>query len=353
MTREQASSGPVRYVLAAEDLLQRAVADLCRRLGRPIVVQPFTGYGGDGWMRVAGRVVVDLTARRPHGTGSWAALRANLRQFLTVEVPHADVRVVAHGETHLVRADREGYVDALVPAPDLSPGRHEILLQAAKPGSRPALAQVLVPDSGADLAVVSDIDDTVIDSGITRGVLATVTTALLRHATARVPLPGAAEFYRALQRGPEASPQRPFFYLSTSPWNLASFLTDFLARHGFPDGPLLLTDWGPGSHGLLRIGTQQHKLTALRRLAADFPDLRFVLIGDSGQQDAQIYTAFASEQPARVAAVYIRLAGSLTWSRQQQLDQCSQQLAEDAVQFLATTNSTGMAAHARSVGLLR
>lgn len=344
---------PRRYALAAEDLLQRVVADLCRRLGRPLVVQPFTGYGGDGWMRVAGRVVVEMAARRPHGTDTWAALRANLRQFVTIEVPHADVRVVVDGQAHLVRADREGYVDALVPAPDLSPGRHDVLLQAAEPGSRPALGRVLVPDPGGDLAVVSDIDDTVIDSGITHGVVATVTTALLRHAAARVPLPGAAEFYRALQPGPDGSPLRPFFYLSTSPWNLASFLTDFLARHDFPDGPLLLTDWGPGAHGLLRIGTRQHKLTALRRLAADFPGLRFVLIGDSGQQDAQIYTAFASEQPARVAAVYIRLAGSLTWSRQRQLDQCSQQLAEHAVPFLATTDSTGMAAHARSVGLLR
>jgi phosphatidate phosphatase APP1 len=66
-------------------------------------------------------------------------------------------------------------------------------------------------------------------------------------------------------------PERPFFYLSTSPWNLASFLAGFLDSHGFPPGPLLLTDWGPGSYGLLRVGTQRHKLTSLRRLAAEFP----------------------------------------------------------------------------------
>jgi len=353
MTHRQPPSGLLRYALAAEDLSQRAVADLCRRLGRPVVVQPFTGYGRDGWMRVAGRVVVELTARRPHGTGTWGALRANLRQFLTMEVPNAGVRVVVHGDVHHVRADREGYVDALVPAPDLSPGHHDVLLQPAEPGSRTALARVLVPDPQADLAVVSDIDDTVIDSGITRGVLATVTTTLLHHAATRVPLPGAAEFYRALQRGAGDVHQRPFFYLSTSPWNLSSFLTDFLSRHGFPDAPLLLTDWGPGAHGLLRIGSQEHKLTALRRLAADFPELRFVLVGDSGQQDTEIYTAFAAEAPGRVAAVYIRRAGTVVPMKEHLLTRCARTLERIGVPLCIADDSTTMAAHARGIGLLR
>jgi phosphatidate phosphatase APP1 len=99
------------------------------------------------------------------------------------------------------------------------------------------------------------------------------------------------------------------FYVSTSPWNLAELLEDFLHRHGFPGGPLFLTDWGPGRSGLLRIGAHAHKLTALRRIAQDLPGPRLVLLGDSGQADAEIYAAFAAEHPGRVAAVYIRRGG--------------------------------------------
>ena len=125
------------------------------------------------------------------------------------------------------------------------------------------------PDPSADLALVSDIDDTVVDSGVAHGPVAVVQTVLLSDATARVPLSGAPELYRALAVRPDGLPERPVFYVSTSPWELAELLEDCLNRHGFPAGPLSLTDWGPGRSGLLRIGAHAHKPSALRRIADD------------------------------------------------------------------------------------
>jgi len=206
-----------------------------------------------------------------------------------------------------------------------------------------------VPDPDADVVVVSDIDDTIIDSGIAHGLLATVTTALLRDASTRVPLEGAAELYRAMARDADG-PERPFIYLSTSPWNLARFLQRFLEQHRFPAGPLLLTDWGPGAGGLLRVGTEQHKLTALRQLAELFPGPRFVLVGDNGQQDAEIYRTFALEHPGRVAAIYIRLAADDP-VRQQRLSECARALGEAAVPFVVAADSADMLRHAQEHGL--
>jgi phosphatidate phosphatase APP1 len=102
-----------------------------------------------------------------------------------------------------------------------------------------------------------------------------------------------------------AHPGAPTLYLSTGAWNVAPALTRFLSRHLYPPGPLLLTDWGPQRDRFFRSG-RAHKLAALNRLAEDFPWIRWLLIGDDGQHDPEIYRTFAEAHPDQVAAVAIR-----------------------------------------------
>lgn len=342
-------------VLRVEDFVQHAVARRLREMGRPVEIRPFSGFGTDGWARVGGRVVVgaaetpDRKVRPPAST--WQAVRANLSNFITFEVPYAHVRIEINGRTQVVSADREGYVDAELTDMPLPPGRHSVTLTPVQPAGEAAQGTVHVPDPAADIAVVSDIDDTIIDSGIAHGVVATVTTALLRDSATRVPLLGAPELYRALARETNGGAQRPFFYLSTSPWNLAGFLEGFLVQHGFPSGPLMLTDWGPGSAGLFRIATRAHKLTVLRRLEQHLSDVRFVLLGDSGQEDVEIYTAFALERPGRVAAIYVRRAGKPPTVKQQRIARCAEALRLAEVPFVLAADSAAMLQHAQTHGL--
>jgi phosphatidate phosphatase APP1 len=102
-----------------------------------------------------------------------------------------------------------------------------------------------------------------------------------------------------------ANPGAPVFYISTGAWNVAPTLARFLSRHLYPAGPLLLTDWGPTADRLFRSG-QEHKRTTLARLATEFPDIKWLLIGDDGQHDQEIYSEFAHDHPGNVAAVAIR-----------------------------------------------
>jgi phosphatidate phosphatase APP1 len=95
------------------------------------------------------------------------------------------------------------------------------------------------------------------------------------------------------------------FYLSTGAWNVAATLTRFLSRHLYPAGPLLLTDWGPTHDRWFRNG-REHKQATLARLADEFPDMRWLLVGDDGQHDQEIYAEFAAAYPDHVAAVAIR-----------------------------------------------
>ncbi len=67
----------------------------------------------------------------------------------------------------------------------------------------------------------------------------------------------------------------------------------------------MLTDWGPTNTGWFRSG-QEHKHACLTSLAADFPGIRWVLVGDDGQHDPEIYAAFARAHPDRVRAIALR-----------------------------------------------
>jgi phosphatidate phosphatase APP1 len=78
-----------------------------------------------------------------------------------------------------------------------------------------------------------------------------------------------------------------------------------MRRHLFPPGSLLLTDWGPTHDRWFRSG-KAHKSENLLRLAREFPHVKWMLIGDDGQHDDDLYTAFTSEFPGHVSAVAIR-----------------------------------------------
>ncbi|MGH3995572.1 MAG: App1 family protein, partial [Pseudonocardiaceae bacterium] len=307
--RGMAGSGFVRFVVLVEDAVHAVIVMVVRLIGRrqPLII-PFVGYGTPERARIGARVVLgrrvasaqpvpglDVPRRRPR----MRVLRASLSRFLTAELPRVPVTIrMAGGAATTVLSDREGYVDAVVDVPGLDPGWHEVELALADGATVPT--KLLVVDPRTRIGVVSDIDDTILETGLTRG-LAFLEATLLTEVDDRAPLPGAAALYRALVAVPDGH-GRPVFYVSTSPWNLHELLMQFIALRGFPLGPLLLTDWGPGRTGLFRIGAQEHKLTLIRRLLDEHRHLSLVLIGDSGQADPEIYAAVAQESPSRITA---------------------------------------------------
>ena len=199
---------------------------------------------------------------------------------------------------HEVRTDRGGYIDVVVNA-SLKPGLRSVWLHRV--GAEPVAAPVRIMAPDVRFAVVSDIDDTVMVTALPRPLLAAWNTFVLDE-HARSPVPGMAVLYERLVT---AHPDAPVFYLSTGAWNVAPALTRFLSRNLYPPGPLLLTDWGPTTDRWFRSG-QAHKRATLERLAQEFPDTRWLLIGDDGQHDQEIYGSFLASHPDNVAAVAIR-----------------------------------------------
>jgi phosphatidate phosphatase APP1 len=271
--------------------------------------------------------------------------------FLTVEIPRCSIVVRGPIDGIAAQADRQGYVDVLVDVGGLEPGWHRVNVAARWRGqSTQAALPVLVVDPAATLAVVSDLDDTVIESGITRG-LEVLRLTLLTEVSRRTPLPGAAELYRALSV-PRGGGSVPVFYLSTSPWNLYEVLTRFLVLRRFPARPLLLTDWGPSRTNLFRVPTEQHKLTMIRSLLSDHPTLQIVLIGDTGQLDPEIYATIVQEAPDRVRAVYVRRTVGMPARRAVEVRGLARRVAACGVPMLVVENSAQIAEHAAGIGLL-
>lgn len=273
-----------------------------RRRGWQPRIVPHTGYGTTSWVRILGRVLLappqrgapaDLptTATRQQNTRGW-------RRFLTTPMEGVEVDVEVGGEQHRLQTDRGGYLDAVLPT-TLAPGWHDLPLRTRS--GRPTVTRVFVIGDDQRQGIVSDIDDTAMVTLLPRPLIAAWNTFVLRE-HARAAVPGMAEFYRELLA---TQPGCPVIYLSTGAWNVAPTLTRFLSRNGFPEGPLLLTDWGPTNTGWFRSG-REHKQQALRRLATDLPNIRWLLVGDDGQHDPQIYAEFARELPDHVAGIAIR-----------------------------------------------
>lgn len=264
-----------------------------RRRGHLPTVIPYAGYGSPGWIRVLGRVLLS----KPGSATRYKKIRG-WRSFTSVPLNDVTVTIRVGTDVHSVTADRGGVIDSVVHAA-LEPGWNTVTIQTE--GSEEVEAAVFIVDPEVRFGLISDVDDTVMVTALPRPFLAAWNTFVLDE-HARRPVPGMAVLYERLLHD---HPGAPCFYLSTGAWNVAPTLSRFLVRHLYPSGPLLLTDWGPTHDRWFRSG-RLHKEQTLRRLASEFPDVRWLLVGDDGQHDPELYRGFAEEHPDQVEAIAIR-----------------------------------------------
>ncbi|GAA1147157.1 App1 family protein [Nocardioides aquiterrae] len=283
---------------ALESVLRRRKR---RRPPENFRIEAYGGHGGPDGVVVRGRVLDNPPPTDAvEGEGLGAALRRSLGQFATDELPGVPLRVTVGDAVATTETDREGYFRVeLRPSAVVGPwepGRVELAApyRGLPPGFRTRV-DVRVPGPDALFGVVSDVDDTIIETGVQRvGEMLLQTFA--GSALTRTPFEGAPELYRDLAD----DDRNPVFYVSSSPWNLHAFLAAFLRHRGFPLGPLLLRDLVGSRDGRAR---KHDRIEEVLRL---HPELEFVLIGDSGEKDPEIYADVVRAHPGRIRAVYIR-----------------------------------------------
>ena len=305
-----------RAILKAEDKFDSLAFKLKRRLGmlQPLQLLPYRSYGTETRLYVKGRVLVDKSITRSEQDATlWENLLNMYRRFESTEIPNARVQLSLQNTTYQITTDAEGYFMLNIEPPNalhLDNIWHPIELElvdapVALTEDVKATAYVLVPPPDAEYGIISDIDDTIVRTGST-SLLETGRNVLLNNAHTRIPFHGVSQFYKALQLGRNGKRNNPFFYVSSSPWNNYDLLYHFLELNDIPQGPLLLRDFGLDKDKFLHSDHMSHKYKEIENILVTYPRLNFILIGDSGQQDADIYQEVVRKHPGRIMAIYIR-----------------------------------------------
>ncbi len=275
-----------------------------------VVVVPYRGFGTGGKVWLRGSVVeADVLDKPLIGGGLIEDLSVTMKRFLAEEVMGATVTVRYGGASTTCTTDsdgfffaeldvatEEGWQEATVTLEDFA-GRTQDVVSV--PG------EFLVPPSGARLGIISDIDDTVIRTGIAAP-LQNIRTIVESDPEARVAFPGLAPLYRALQRGDGQDVLNPIFYVSSGSWKLYDLIVRFKALNGIPRGPMFMDDWGLDETRWFKSSHGAHKIASIDRILETYPDLDFILVGDSGQHDAEIYTEIVQKHGGRIKAIWIR-----------------------------------------------
>jgi len=325
----------------------------------PIRIQPYRGYGTREELYLMGRVLEKRGITPPSEADNWWDNLVNMgKRLQSREVPYARLLARFQDVERELKADEEGMFELWIEPSEAiiaDDGWQSVDLELLEPlsahqdGPVQATGEVLIPDSGAKFGVISDIDDTVIQSDVS-DLLRMARTVLLSNARTRLPLPGVAAFYRALHAGPENRSESPMFYVSNGLWNLYDLLEDFFTMNGIPGGPiLLLRNWGVYRDEILPTEQYEYKLGVTRQILDLYTDLPFILIGDSSEADPEIYYELVRQYGDRVLAVYIRNVGR-DLKRPAAIHDLAEQVLRAGSELLLADDSMAMARHAAKHG---
>ncbi len=278
----------------------------------------FQSYGSANRLYVRGRAIedenIDLDQK-----GFFNLIKNTWKRFETDEIKNAPLKITfSNGETVEGTTDGDGYylidenIEGLQDLAndegwvkfELSFGntnlKREILLQNRFPG------EMLIPCKQAKFGVISDIDDTILHTGVVSSLKwKVIINTMFKRATKRAQLEGASDFYTKLHQGKTGKEANPIFYVSHSPWNLYRYLELFLKTNNFPKGPVLLRSMA--SFKMRKKSDEKpQKQKEISNLLKSYPELPFILIGDSGEKDGDIYQEISMLFPGRIKAIYLR-----------------------------------------------
>ena len=338
-----------------EDSVDRVGEGFEKLIGQkdPLVIKCYAGFGDEKQARIRGRVLARQEIPAPGAQDSeWRNVVNMTKRWLTDEVPNAHLSGTFRGETVEAVTDEEGYfvLDFQSPVDPLLEGLWaEAQLVLINNPEVKATGTIQVPAKDANYGIISDIDDTVLHTGATN-FLKMVRTTLTGNALTRTVFEGVSDFYAQLQKGSDGQKENPFFYVTSSPWNLYDLLLEIFEKNVIPQGSLFMKDWGIDDNKFLTSGHQTHKLDAIEEVIEFFPEMKFILIGDSGQEDPEIYAEVLARHPKAIIAAYIRDVTVDT--RDAAVQKLAAEARESTAELLLIPDTSAAVEHARTSGFI-
>jgi len=284
----------------------------------PLQIIAFQSYGTDSHFYARGRALedesIDLEANN-----TWQLIVNSWKRFGTDEIKHIGLDLKLPNNNILkATTDRKGYFGVEANLENLKSltndegwlpfelSYNDVNIKRTIQNQNRFPGELLIPSSKAKFGVASDIDDTILHTGVVSLLKwRLIYNSIFKSAKSRIPLEGSVEFFHKLHRGSSGDNANPIFYVSHSPWNLYRYLELFLKQNDFPKGPILLRSV---SEALKKkeLGDKPQKQKEILNLLKTYPDLPFILIGDSGEHDPDIYIEVAEKFPNRILAIYLR-----------------------------------------------
>ncbi len=318
-------------------------------------IRLYHGYGHSRNVVVYGHVFKrePRLFKEKRGGGMLSNLVQLLKLFRVRTIPNARLQVLFEGQEILSKAEYDGFFKIEIhPAVHLEAGWHKVfvnLLDDRQQIVSTGEGKIFVPHV-SQYAFISDIDDTIMRS-FSATIFKRLYELLSRGPGRRRLFAETAQHYNMLAHA-HAAPDtpNPFFYVSSSEWNLYDYLQQVFRRHQLPEGIYLLNQikrWNE----LLKSGKTGHegKLIRIARILKAFPKQKFVLLGDNSQRDPQIYKSIADKHPEQIYAVYIRNVRS---SKEQESRALLQQLEAANIHTCIFENSSEAIVHGISIGLI-
>lgn len=224
-------------------------------------------------------------------------------------------------QEYTVRSSVKGYFEFVFPTP--SGQRFSCSVQLERGD---IIEHLDMEVSNPEVVVVSDLDDTILVSHSTN-LLKKLYLLLTKNHERRKGFDGIKKFYEGL-----LNENGKLFYVSSSEWNLYDFLLDFMDYNRMPQGVFLLQNLKTGIGDLFKSGggSHMHKIDKIQKILNAYQGVPFVLVGDSGQKDPEIYQKIVAENPGRISQVYIR---DVKRSKKRKLKQFADTIEQYGVRF--------------------
>ena len=323
-------------------------------MNNSVSIKLYHGYGHSHNLVIYGNVFkFKARTTQNYSNNLFVNIAYLLKLFVIKPYPNVQVRLSFYDQTIIQVAEYDGFFkfewEALQ---ELATGWHDVVVEALDENGE-ALANcagtVYVPNI-TQFAFISDVDDTIMVSH-SATIFRRLRELFIKNPHTRKTFPGVQLHYSllALSHTSEDKPN-PFFYVSSSEWNLYDYLVETFRFNKLPEGIFLLNQIKMWTN-LLRTGKTGHegKLLRVMRIIAAFPNQKFVFFGDNSQQDPNIYATISAKYPEKVEAVYIRNIVPAHAERTRETLSSIQQLGIKTCLF---RNSSEAITHSRTIGLI-
>ena len=266
---------------------------------------PYIGYGTPHEVHLMGSLVNETKRTESlENDSKWVNAKRMIQNFYSKPIKYTNVSIIVNELAFNVQTDKKGYFEVKCHfEKELSVGWHtaQYSFKNNKGENIIKSESFLIVDEKSTSGVISDIDDTIVES-YSYLFFRKLWIMLTSNETTRKITKNISGFYKRLY-----SEFNPFFYVSSSEKNLYPYWMLLMKRRGFPPGPLLLNEFRYGFRQLMFSGNgnHQHKYDKIAHLLNFYKNMLFILVGDNGQKDVQIYYQLVRDFPNRIKSVYI------------------------------------------------